>query len=197
MKSNYQRVFDAVGMQPEQQERIRATLSAQYSARPREDTSAGRKMKRPRILIVAAVVVLLLALVGFTFGSQIIQLLGGGSFETNRHTLGNASVSMSSGFETDPVEIHDNQIIFTLDGSNRNITDQCSAETYYQYETMDETGNRHVVLIGGTPDNVGWAEFVWTGGASASNATYHEDVEPAWLVVGKAALSRDFPVNQE
>lgn len=129
--------------------------------------------------VIAAVVVLSLTLVGFAYGSQIIQLLGGGHFEEGKDSNGNNFVSMDIGFEYDPIEVRDGQIYFVLDGSDTNITNQCSEETYYQYETIDDNGYRHVVLIGGTADNVGMAEYIWdeSGSFRGGNASYNSSEE--------------------
>jgi hypothetical protein len=153
-------------------------------------TKSNRKRFLFRTAVAAAVVVLSLALVGFTYGSQIIQLLGGGHFEEGKDGNGDNYVSMDSGFETDPIEVRDGQIYFVLDGSNTNITDQCSEKTYYQYETVDNNGYRHVVLIGGTPDDVGMAEYIWDakGTFRGGNASYNAGEEPAWLTSAREAL---------
>ena len=154
-------------------------------------TKSNRKRFSLRFAVVAAVLVVLsLTLVGFTYGSQIIQLLGGGHFEEGKDGNGNNYASMDLGFENDPIEVRDGQIYFVLDGSNTNITDQCSEKTYYQYETVDNNGYRHVVLIGGTPDDVGMAEYIWdeSGTLRGSNASYNSSGVPAWLTSAREAL---------
>ncbi len=143
-----------------------------------------------RTAVVAAVFVLSLASAGFAYGNQIIQLLGGGQIEEGKDANGDNYISMDTGFVNDPIEVRDGQIYFVLDGSNTNITDQCSETTYYQYETVDKNGYRHVVLIGGTPDDIGMAEYIWdeSGTFSGSNASYNHSKEPAWLTAAQEAL---------
>jgi hypothetical protein len=70
-----------------------------------------------RTAAIAVAVVLSLTLVGFTYGSQIIQLLGGGHFEEGKDSNGDNYASMDAGFVNDPVEVRDGQIYFVLDGS--------------------------------------------------------------------------------
>ncbi len=149
-----------------------------------------RKKFSVRTAVVAAVLISSLALAGFAYGSQIIQLLGGGHIEEGKDANGDNYISMDMGFVNDPVEVRDGQIYFVLDGSNANITDQCSEKTYYQYETVDNNGYRHVVLIGGTPDDVGMAEYIWdaNGTFKGSNASYNSSEEPAWLASAREAL---------
>ncbi len=145
-----------------------------------------------RIAVIAAVAILSLSLVGFTYGNRIIQMLGGGRFVEGRDSHGNYFATMDSGFEHEPVEVRDGQIYFVLDGSNTNITEQCSEESYYQYETVDNNGFRHVLLIGGTTDNVGMAEYLWdqSGELRGSSATYKGET-PAWLISAQKALKAD------
>lgn len=193
MNDSYKRTFDAVRLSAEQQDKIRAALSSQYSGDHKEDITMNvkrRSVKLNRIMIAAAILLFAMALVGFAYGGKIVQLLGGGSLETGKDENGNDVISMDMGFETDPVEIRDGQIYFILDGSGTNITEECSAESAYLYEIVADSGYRHVVLIGGTPENVGWAEFIWDqkGAFLGSNATYNSEEEPAWLANSRSAL---------
>lgn len=190
MKPCYKQTFDAVKLPPERQTEIRGLLSSRLAANQKEEHAVVQKWRQPRVLAVAMLAVLALVLVGFTFGSQILSLLGGGRIETGVAQDGTSYVTMDSGFATEPAEVRAGQIYFVLDGSNRNITDQCSAASYYQYDSTDAHGVRHVVLIGGTADAVGWAEFVWAENETfqGSNATYPGDSEPEWLRAGTEKL---------
>ncbi len=145
-----------------------------------------------RIAIIAAIAILSLTLVGFTYGNRIIQMLGGGRFVEGKDSHGNYFVSMDLGFEKEPVEVRDGQIYFVLDGSDINITRQCSEQSYYQYETVDSNGFRQILLIGGTPDNVGMAVYLWdqNGELRGSSASYKGET-PAWLISAQEALKAD------
>lgn len=149
-----------------------------------------RKKFSVRTAVVIAVFVLSLVLVGFAYGNNIIQLLSGGHIKEGKDANGDSYSSISTGFMNDPVEVLDDQIYFVLDGSNINITDQCSEKTYYKYETVDNDGYRHVILIGGTPDDVGMAEYIWNsnGILKGSVTSYNGDEEPAWLASAREAL---------
>lgn len=196
MKYNYQRTFDAVRMSPEHRKRILSELSSRFSEKQKEDNVVNIKsIKKPQKALVAAVAILSFALLaGFTFGNQIIQLLGGGRMESGTDSSGNSYVAMDTGFETEPVEIRDGQVYFVLNGSDKNITSYCTETTYYQYEQIADNGNRHVVVVGGTPDNLGWGEFVWdeAGAFLGSNATIpasSNGERPEWLELANEALS--------
>jgi hypothetical protein len=193
MKYNYKRTFDAVSMPPEHREQIRAALSSRIFERQKENNIMSTKTlfgRRPGSVAVAAIIVLSAALfAGFTYGSQIIQLFGGGLIEFGVDSGGNQYSSVES-FVSDPVELRDGQVYFVLDGSGTNITGYCTEETYYLYERVDDSGYRHAVLIGGTPDNLGWAEFVWdeNGGFVGGNAMRNADDIPVWLMRGQETL---------
>ena len=113
-------------------------------------------------LIAAVIVLSLSTLVAFAYGNQIIQLLGGGMFESGRTADGGHFVSVTmSEADPDPIEVRDGRVYFTMDGSETDITSYCTEATYYQYEQMADNGYRQVLIVGGRPDNLGWAEFLW------------------------------------
>lgn len=136
-----------------------------------------------RFALIAALVAISSVLLGFTYGTRVINLLNGGQLIIEK-----GSTAISMGFETVPAEVRDGKIYFVLDGSDRDITAVCSETTYYQYETVEEDGTRHFMLVGGTPDNVGWAEFVvLTNGDVNMSAEYYGE-EPVWLTSGRQVI---------
>jgi len=154
-----------------------------------------RSTKRPLTAAIAIVAILSLLTTGFAFayGSQIIQLLGGGRIETGKTSDGNDNISVDTGFVSDPVEVRDGKVYFVLDGTNKDITSYCTETTFYQYEQIADNGYRHVVVVGGTSDNLGWGEFVWdeNGDMVGNNATFHEDKygeRPEWLKLAEETL---------
>ena len=190
MKYSYTRAFNALAMPPHRQAQIEAALSSHLAATQKEKLIMTKKKPGSYFLIAAVLMTLLLSLVGFTFGSRIITLLGGGCIEEGASKNGGSFVSMDTGFAEAPAEVREGRIYFVLDGSDRDITAECSGKGSFAYETLDAEGNRHVVLVGGTADALGWAEFVWdkTGEFKGSNATYPHKTEPAWLAAAQAEL---------
>lgn len=192
MKYDYKRTFNTVGIPAERQEKIRSALSSHISER--QDNAMNTKtsfFRKPRVAVIAIASVLMLALlVGFTYGSQIVQLLGGGRIESGTDGEGNDIVTMDMGFASDPAQVRDGKVYFVLDGSDADITSYCTEETYYLYEQIADNGYRHVVLVGGAPDNLGWAEFVWneSGEFAGGNATTNEQSAPAWLILAQETL---------
>ncbi len=57
-------------------------------------------------------------------------------------------------------EVDGNKLYFSLDGTRTDITDQCDDDRYYKQEYTDEEGYRHIMIVGGTPETAGSAEYV-------------------------------------
>ena len=196
MKYDFKRTFDGVKLTDKRQEEIKSELSSRLLERQKETLFMNEKtysFKKHRVLVIAIVALLSLSLVGFAYGNQIIKLLGGGNIEQGKSDNGDNFISMDTGFVSDPVRIEDGKIYFILDGSDTNITNQCSESSYFKYETTNEAGYRHVVVIGGTADNIGMAEFVWdeNGEFKGSNASYNTDEEPEWLKLATKELRNE------
>lgn len=196
MKYNFKRTFDGVKLADKRQEEIKSELSSHLLEKQKEKLFMNEKtysFKKHRVFIIAVVTLLALSLVGFSYGNQIIKLLGGGNIEQGKSDNGDNFVSMDTGFVSDPVRIEDGKIYFILDGSNTNITNQCSESSYFKYETTNEAGYRNVVVIGGTADNIGMAEFVWdeNGEFKGSNASYNTEEEPEWLKLATKELRNE------
>jgi hypothetical protein len=141
-------------------------LSAKFHEENKEDNVVNIKSRSTKKLIIAvaaAVVILsLTTIVGFAYSSQIVQLLSGGRLESGQTEDGRYFTSLTvSEADPDPVEVRDGQVYFTVDGSNKNITAYCTETTYFHYEKIADNGYRHVFVVGGAPDNLGWAEFIW------------------------------------
>jgi len=109
-------------------------------------------------------------------------MLGGGQIEIG-HNFTSLTITKSDSFETFPYEIKDGRIYFTLGGSNKDITAYINYEAFYEYEWIGENGFRHVIIVGGAPNEIGWAEFVWdaNGYQLATTSIHGGDTTPAWL----------------
>lgn len=196
MKKKIKRTFDCLELSAESQERILAVLSAHIKESKKAPSRLKKRPGHLRLLLAAAVALLAMVLTGFAFGEQIFSLLGGGRIVRSVTEEGEDSVSVDTGFAVDPAVVWNDRIFFTLDSSYTDITDQCSDTDYYQYESTDPDGSRHTVLIGGTPDHVGWAEFtLLPDGAFFSNATYGSGGEPEWLAKGRDAVKEQYGIT--
>ncbi|MDR0293945.1 MAG: hypothetical protein LBH95_07335 [Oscillospiraceae bacterium] len=164
----------------------------------RADAAAPRRVRGGRRIgmrtaLIAAVAAVFSLTTAFAYGSQIIQLLGGGRIEAGKTSSGEDYISISTGFTSDPAEVRDGRVYFILDGSDTDITNYCTEATYYEYAQMTDNGYRHVVIVGGTPDKLGWGEFIWDekGNLLGSNATAYTDAndeKPQWLRIADETL---------
>ena len=179
MQKNYKQTFDEVSMGQERNEQIRDALSTRYHELRKDDILNTKPIiyKTRKIAFVAAAIALIsVLLLGFAYGAQIIDMLSGGHIETSANST---SITVP---EWTPVEVRDERVYFVLDGSGTDITSYCTDETFFQYERMADNGSRHVVIVGGYPDNLGWAEFIWDNNNEfiASSSIRPGDNTPIW-----------------
>lgn len=116
------------------------------------------------------------------FRKAVIGLLTGGNIEQGISEDGFIYTMFNDTGDTVPVEVSDGQIYFVLNGTKTNITEFCSDTTAYVYETTDTDGTQHFLLIGGTPDNVGWAEFIPRSDKNEYTVIWDsQEDKPVWL----------------
>jgi hypothetical protein len=193
MKHNFTRTFDKVNIPQERQEQIREALSSRFSEIEKEENKSMNTKsvacRKPKAALVAAAIALsciLLTGFAYAFGTQIIELLSGGRIESVEGSSGGSgSISI---VESYPYEVREGRVYFMLDGSGKDITSYCSEDTYYQYERTNENGYRHVLLIGGTPDNLGWTEIVFDANGNLVGTTGMGSANTEWGNIGRKQL---------
>lgn len=158
--------------------------------------STARKMA-----VLAAALAACLALVGFTWGEQIIQLMSGGQV-TIGHGYG--TVTMSDGYDEagNPtvIALEEGRLWFVADGQRLDVTDRMDDETPYVHTLIDGQGNLHYWIVGGTPEDYGWFEGVkLPDGSGGGGGTLHsrtdlsqeeELAEPDWYRSGKEQVEQ-------
>ena len=124
----------------------------------REAAQAPRRPARPRRLLMiaaaAALLTALLATAAFAFGLMPVQ-----HYRTARgdeiFVEGNGQRNFrSSGEET--CFVRDGRIYIVLDGTEKDITKKCSDTQYYAWEHTYEDGTRFLIVVGGTPERMGY-----------------------------------------
>lgn len=136
------------------------------------------------------------------FREAVIGFFAGGFVEKERDKQGHYSVYFHNAGNSAPITVRDGQIYFVMNDAEINITEQCSETTYYSSEATDADGNYHVILVGGTPNNAGWAELIF-GNDSTSTGTgpmvigEYEDEEPEWLLAGKEAFTDKYMADRK
>lgn len=154
-----------------------------------------------KVVVLAAALAACLALVGFTWGEQIIQLMSGGQVIIGQTGIGGGygTVTMSDGYDEQGnptvIALEEGRLWFVADGQRLDVTDQVDDETPYVHTAVDEQCNLHYWIVGGTPEDYGWFEGVTlpdgSGGGggvphSRTDLTQAEKLEePEWYLTGK------------
>lgn len=179
MKRLYQNTFDQVQLPEQAAERMRRHLQAASS---RKEVISMKK-RLWRVVPIAAVLVIALTCTAFAYGEQLlaqIQMLTGGTVTVGTDEDGNEFIQAEiTGDNSAPVEIEDGRIYFVHGDTREDITDQCGEDRYFSYEETAEDGTRQVIAIGGTPEHVGYVNFVWL--SDDATATTSEADDAPWL----------------
>lgn len=154
-----------------------------------------KKRKGRKVLVLAAALAACLALIGWTYGEKIYPLL-----TTVDAAIGNGSetVYISAGsYENGGngiIELEEGRLWFLVEGQRLDITDQVDEKTPYVWTRWERNGDLHYVLVGGTPEDYGWAEGIkFANGEGGGTGTLHsrEDIpweefiqDPDWYGVG-------------
>ena len=210
MEMNYKQTFDAVCIPTKSREQIRSILSSRFSENEKEDSVSNcvintvtntaintvinnKNRKRLITVLLAAIIsISLLSAAALAYGSQIINMLGGSYIESGKNKDGSHYTSITI-YDNNPAEVSDGKVFITLDGIETDITSYCTETTFFKYEKTDENGYRHILVIGGAPDNLGWADFVWDEkGQYLGSGTVHMPgpnyENPIWLERARAML---------
>lgn len=168
-----------------------------------ENKPVNRHCYIPRpVMACALVIAFLLAADGVVYaysGSGIISYFL--SFAQNavftREIDENGTVGASASFDTSeavaPAEYVDGRLIFTGNGEQIEITEQVSETKAYTYTYVDGEKVTHYMIIGGRPEEFGYAEFMkdadnnWIGGYFQGGVV-GGNISPVWLEEAKDML---------
>lgn len=205
MKNLYRQTFDQVGMSEETVQVLRAEIASRSSRSETEELKMKKEMtntrpilRRTGTLLVAALLICTLSVSALAYGGvQIYQLLTGGSVEMGQNKDGGyyASGSVDTDHVISPVEYReDGRLYLTINGENRDITDEVTYTIPYIYEFMAEDGLRHSIIIGGELDAIGWSEFIWDeNGIAVFGHSYFATPDGSddapWLEAGEEKLN--------
>lgn len=203
MEPLYRRTFDQVRMSGEAAERVRASLASRCAQKKLEvnDMKNTTKIRRPLAAAAALCAALVLTVTAFAssgLAEHVFHMLSGDTISVGMDESGNVRVDQAlSGEEpVSPVEVRDDgRVFFTAGGEELDITGQFSYETPYVRECTDADGQRHVFIIGGEPDAVGWAECMLDEGDTTAMSAFvlnlapeTEDQPAPWLDAGVEQL---------
>ena len=154
-----------------------------------------------KALALTAALAACLVLAGFAWGERIIQLMSGGQVTIGQTGIGGGygTVTMSDGYDEagNPtvIALEEGRLWFVAGGQRLDVTEEMDDETPYVHTLMDEEGNFHYWIVGGTPEDDGCFEGVklpdGSGGGggilhSRTDLTQQEELaEPEWYQLGK------------
>ena len=120
-----------------------------------------------RLVLAAALAVGCVLSIAAGLPAQVYNFVSGGSTTI---LPGSSESYMTFGEEySDPITLKDGRLWFEADGHKLDVTDMVNGSTPYIYEHTDPaTGNKGYLVVGGTVDNFGWAEFFLAEDGSGS-----------------------------
>lgn len=125
-----------------------------------------QKRRKPsvKVMVLAAALAVGCALsIAAGLPNQVYNFLSGGSMTSMPEQIGSiGGAELTLPNEEDyPLILEDGRLIFVNDEERTDITDLVDENTPFIYEHTDPaTGNKGYVVMGGTPDDFGWAEYV-------------------------------------
>lgn len=152
-----------------------------------------QKCKLPRTAVIPILITIVIGsfVIGFASGNRIIKRIDSKKAEQEIDNPESNFVSSDTKVNPVPIEIQDGRIYFTLDGSYTDITDQCTEELSYCYDSIDSKGYRHRVLVVRKQDGIRIEEYVWepSGETMVGKISYQYGQEPPWTILGKSVIA--------
>lgn len=167
-----QKLCDILGQNVEVPDMVNKKLENTYAQLESKERPAKRKgLRSVRMALIAAVLaagcLLSVAVAaglpgkiyGFATGGRGVVIPGGEAWYDIDIEEGPAS----------PAEVRDGRLWFIADGQEIDITDLVDENTPYIYARTDvDSGERGYIIVGGTPENFGFAEYTQIGSVSFS-----------------------------
>ena len=132
-----------------------------------QNTQKRRMPKAGAMVLAAALAVGFVLSIAAGLPAQVYNFVAGGSTTVLPGT-GEAYFTLEGEAEG-PVKVEDGRLWFEADGQKLDITDKVDGNTPYVYERTDPaTGEKGYVVVGGTVEDYGWAEFFMTEDGTCS-----------------------------
>ncbi|MDE6261501.1 MAG: hypothetical protein K2M42_11725 [Oscillospiraceae bacterium] len=160
LEQDYRDVLDSLRFSKETKERMMKNITEQ-----KEHNPAKRRGVRPLRagLIAAALAVGCVLSIAAGLPAQVYNFVSGGSVAVTfaGDDVIDESTDETSGEWNEPIVLEDGKLWFVNGEERTDITGLIDGDTPYIYEHTDPaTGNKGYVILGGTVDDFGWAEFV-------------------------------------
>lgn len=193
--------YDKIVMSQTCEQQIRSAMLTKSDSR-RTLRSRPRYMPRPA-MACALVIGLLMSVGGVVYaysGNSIISYFF--SFaqnavftrEVDENGIESASTSFNTSEAVAPAEYADGSLVFTANGEQIDITTQVSETKAFTYTYVDTEKVTHYLIVGGQPQEFGYAEFIkdegnnWIGGYFQGGVV-GGDISPVWLEEAKDMLN--------
>lgn len=190
MNKLYEKTFSQIEMPKESMLALRSALASKCSDNETEVPMKRFSFRRhPAALLAAVILIAALSVTALACGgAALYRFLTGGTI-----TQAESYTEVSIGTEFSPIEEQDGHVYLTVSGERLDITDQFSYEIPYIYDCVAADGLRHVLIVGGAPDAIGWSEFIFDEsgmplGGSASFGTPNGTDDAPWLDAAKEQL---------
>lgn len=131
-------------------------------------TQKRRKPSVKALVLAAALAVGCVLSIAAGLPAQVYNFVAGGQVVVQPDGA-SVDFTLMGDEETGPVTVENGRLMFNADGQKLDITDKVDENTPYVCEHTDPaTGNKGYVVVGGTVDNYGWAEFFLTEDGTCS-----------------------------
>ena len=168
---NYRHMMEQVALSDQKKEEIMEMMEHQKTAKRRMPSVT-------KIVLAAALAVGCVLSIAAGLPGQVYNFMSGGSVKVmpvdGDGTIGSAEVVFGSTEDNAPIVLEDGKLWFVNGEERTDLTGLIDENTPYIYEHTDPaTGNKGYVILGGTVDNFGWAEYFQaddgTGSLQGSN----------------------------
>lgn len=162
----YKHMMEQIALRGEKKEEILAMLEE------KQETKRRHIPKAARLVLAAALVAGCVLCIGAGIPAKVYHFLGGGSVSVMPgpwgDKIGGGEIILSvPGPDDAPLVLEDGRLWFVGGGEHTDVTDLIDADTPYLYEHTDPvTGYRGWLILGGTPEEFGWAEYADVDGGS-------------------------------
>ena len=167
MRKDYRHLMAQVALTDQKKEEILTMLEQNNN-----QTSKRRAPAVTKIVLAAALAVGCVLSIAAGLPAQVYNFMSGGSVSITDH--GNTTTVDSfawdlNGEQAAPIVLEDGKLWFVNGDERTDLTGLVDENTPYLYEHADPaTGNKGYVVVGGTAENYGWAEFFLTEDGACS-----------------------------
>ena len=167
----------------------------------------GKRRTGRKLILLAAALAACLALAGWAWGERVYQFISGSTLSAGgTPAAGSISVDLTDGLneagDSAIIAQEEGRLWFVATGERIDVTDLVDETTPYVWTRWLEDGSLHYIIVGGTPEDYGWAEGVkFAGGGGGGSGTLHsrEDIpweefiqDPDWYGAGLSQVEELF-----